>query len=615
MFANYLKITLRNLLGNKLYSAINLLGLAVGLASTLLIGLFVLDELSYDKQWQDADRIYRISSDFPHQGIFMAANAPQTAPLLKLDFPEIEHAARLFGGQALLRNGETAFYESNIRFADNEFFDIFKLQWLAGDPAQALAKPFTIVLTESIAKKYFGNEPALGKTLLLENKAPMLVTGVIRDLPHNTHLDLSVIGSLESLRNIAGPQFFENWGSNNFHTYVKLKPGVNIATVTQRFDEFLNKHINPNATTIRGMTATAIGDIHLHSNRQFEMTPPGSMSTVYTFGAAALFILMIACFNFMNLATARSTRRGQEVGIRKTLGASRSEIARQFVGESVLLTLLAAVLGLVLVELVLPYFNALLGKSLDLKVLLDGRVFALLAAAVVIVGLFAGSYPAFFLSAFKPVQVLRSVLASTGSLAFRNTLVILQFAIAIVLVVSSLVVILQMRHARSIELGFQKDQILIMAGSPTAGMGPQWDAMRQALLRLPGVEAVSASSQTPLVNNTNSMGLRPQGQQDMSLLPFLYIDYDFFRAYRVPVLAGREFDEDHPGDRLLQSGKHDDTHKAGVILNQLAAAQLGWTPDQAVGQEVQISMSEKGDPAIVVGVVANSLFESAHNAL
>ena len=346
MLKNYFATALNNLLKNKLFSVINIIGLSIGLASTILIGLFVLDELSYDRHYADAGRIYRVSRDFPIDGIYLAANAPQVAPLLKQDFPEIEQAARIFGGQALLSHDDTAFYEDNIRFADNEFFDIFALEWLAGDPAQALARPFTIVLTESIAAKYFGAEEALGQTLLLENKLPMEVTGIIRDLPHNTHLNLNVIASLNTLPQILGDQFLNNWGSNNFHTYIKLKPGIAIATVADQFPAFLNRHFRENSETYTGMSAATIADIHLHSTRQFEMSPAGSINNVYVFSAAALFILVIACFNFMNLSTARSSRRGREVGIRKVMGASRGQIARQFVGESVLFTVLASVLAL-----------------------------------------------------------------------------------------------------------------------------------------------------------------------------------------------------------------------------------------------------------------------------
>ena len=276
MFANYLKVTLRNLWGSKLYSAINLLGLAVGLTATIMIGLFVLDELGYDRHYADADRIYRVSREFPPQNIFLAANSPQVAPLLEADFPEIEHAARIMGGgQILLRRDDTAYYEANVFFADNAFFNVFALDWIAGDATQALQRPFTIVLTESMALKYFGTLDVVGQSLTLENVVPVEVTGVIRDLPHNTHLDLGMVVSLSSLGQMLGEAFFEDWGSNNFHTYIKLRPGVAIDTVAARFPDFLRRHQSETAEEFTSLTAFALRDIHLRSGRQNEMKPPG----------------------------------------------------------------------------------------------------------------------------------------------------------------------------------------------------------------------------------------------------------------------------------------------------------------------------------------------------
>ncbi|MES2607062.1 MAG: ABC transporter permease, partial [Pseudomonadota bacterium] len=617
MLLSYLKIALHNLMASKLYSAINLLGLAIGLAGTLVIGLFVLDELSYDKHYADADRIYRVSRDFPTQGsgLYLAANAPLVAPLLKADFPEIEQSARIFGGQALLSHDDKAFYESNIRFADNEIFDIFSLEWISGDASDALTRPFTIVLTESIATKYFGNAPALGQTLTLENQVPVEVTGVIRDLPRNTHLDLSVIVSLSTVAQIVGERFLQEWGGNNFHTYIRLQPGVSIDSIASRFPDFLNRHFVENASTFTGMTAMPIADIHLHSTRQFEMSPPGSMNTVYVFSAAALFILLIACFNFMNLSTARSTRRGKEVGMRKALGASRGQIAGQFVGESVLLTVIASVMALVLVEVVLPSFNAFLGKELALNLFSEPLGAAAFVALIAVVGLFAGSYPAFFLSAFKPVQVLRSALAASGSMLFRNTLVVLQFAIAIILVVATLVVTLQMNFARNIELGFRQEQILVLTGSPTAGLGPQWEAMRAELLRNPDILAVTASAQTPLQINTNGAGVRAEGQEQGTALPFMRVDYDFFSTYDIPVLAGHGFSADFPADRVFEPVADAMAPEAGFVINQLAAEQLGWTPEAALGKSMTVSFNKGPHAGQVVGVVGNSYFESARNAI
>lgn len=614
MFINYLKITLRNLLNSKLYSTINLAGLSIGLASSLLIGLFVLDELSYDRFFKDSDRIYRVSRDFPKQGFSGAANAPQVAPLLRADFPEIESVTRLFGGQALLKHDDTAFYEKAIRFVDRDFFKVFAFDWQLGDPATALSRPYTMVLTQSIAHKYFGNESPLGKTMVLENAATLEVTGVIADLPHNSHLLLDVLISESSLIPMVGEKFFENWSSNNFHTYIKLKPGISISAISSQFTAFLDRHLQPNSASFTGMTATPLSDIHLYSNRQNEMATPGSITNVYVFSAAALFILLIACFNFMNLATARSSRRAREVGVRKAMGASRGQVARQFFAESLILTALAALLGLALVEVVLPAFNGLLDKSLSLGLLLNLRMPLLLVVVVVIVGLFAGSYPALYLSGFNPVQVLRSVLIKGGSIWFRNTLVVLQFGIAIVLVVATVVALMQLRFARNIELGFQKDQIVVLTGSPTAGLGTQWEAMREELLRNPDILAVTASSQTPLEANTNSIAVTLTGDDNTRAVPFMRVDYDFFTTYNIPVLAGRGFSKDFPADRVLEPRKDQVPVDAGYVLNRLAVENFGWTPESAIGKPFN-AYNNGPHPGRIVGVVDNSYFESVHAAL
>ncbi|MES2625624.1 MAG: ABC transporter permease [Pseudomonadota bacterium] len=616
MFKSYLIIAINNLLKNKLFALINLVGLMIGLASTLLIGLFVLDELSYDQQYADSERIYRISRDFTGDNLFLASNAPQVAALLKQDFPEVEQSARLFGGQALLSRDEIAFYENNIRFADNSFFDIFKVEWIAGDPAHALEQPNTIVLTESIARKYFGSEQPIGQTLMIERAIPAQVTGIIRDLPHNTHLDLSVVVSMPTVIPVVGEAFFEDWANNSFYTYIRLAPGVNIDAVSSQFIAFMQRHFRENAEASTALAAMPLRDIHLRSTRQNEMLPPGSMSNVYVFSAVALFILLIACLNFMNLSTARSIRRGKEVGVRKALGASRGQVASQFVGESILLTVLASLLALVLVEVLLPYFNAFIGKDLAMNFFSDARVPLATLALIVVVGLVAGSYPAFFLSSFKPTQVLRSMLSSGGSVLLRNSLVVLQFSIAIVLVAATLVVVQQLKYARNFEQGFRKEQVLILKGPPTVGLGAQWATMREELLGNPEISYVTASSQIPLQVNTNTLGARPEGVEiDKGIgLPFMEVDYDFFATYEIPVLAGRIFSEEFPADRLRPNNPNGErTTGDGIVLNRRGAVQFGWSPEEAIGKTINIYVAGGPHAATVIGVVENSNFESVRS--
>ena len=615
MIVNYLKTSVRALLGNRLFSLINVLGLSIGLASTIVIGLFVFDELSYDRHYEDASQIYRVSRDFYQQNLYGAANAPQVAPLLVEDFPEIEYAARLFGGQALLSRDEVAFYESDLRFVDPAFFDIFSFGWLAGDPSQALASPFTIVLTESIARKYFGDADPLGQTVTLENAVEMEVTGVIADLPHNTHLKAQAIGALSTLPPMVGQGFLNDWGSNNFHTYVKLREGADIQELETRFPDFMSRHFRENAEEFTGISAMWIGNIHLHSTRENEMSPPGSINNVYIFSTSALFILLIACFNFMNLSTARSSQRGLEVGVRKSMGASRRQIALQFYGESVLMTFVAILLALMLVEVALPFFNNFVGKQLSLNLWRDWQLQTVLLGLALLVSLVAGSYPAFYLSSLKPVQVLKGSWSLGSRVSLRNVLVVIQFSTAIMLVVATLVVVQQMRYARSIELGFQKDQILVLTGSPTAGFGPQWQVIKQELLSHPEISHVTSSSQTPLENNTNSLGITVEGQKESGGIPFMRIDHDFFATYNIPVLAGREFSEDFPSDRLSRLTDPGEARDSSFVINRLAAERYGWTPEEALGKSASIFYGTGSATGTIIGVVDNSYFESVRSAI
>ena len=615
MFKNFLKIALRGFLGNKLFSFINVFGLATGLASAILIGLYVADELSYDRFHPDADRLYRIGRDFyavnGSDELLMATNAAPAAALLKADFPEIEETARVWGGRALLARDEVSFYDDGVRFVDPAFLRMFAFDWLTGTAATALEQPNSIVLTESAARKYFGSSDPLGQTLTLENSTDLVVTGVIRNLPGNTHLQANVLVSLEMMLQAMGEQARTAWNNSSFHTYVKLAPGASMDTLAVRFPDFLNRHIDPDASRWNGLVPMKVVDIHLHSTRQFEMKAPGSIASVISLVTVAFGILVIACFNFMNLSTARSALRGKEVGVRKTIGAERRHLIQQFLGESVGMTLLATLLAVVLVELVLPVFNSFTGKTLAFDLLRDLGQQASLLALVLIVGCAAGSYPALYLSGFKPAQVLKSKFRSSqGDMLFRNLLVVLQFSISIILVIATTVVLLQTRFAREFDPGFDREQVLVLTGPPSQGVTAAWPALREELLRHPGILAVTASNLVPGMENLNSFGVRPAGEAQARDMPFLFVDQGFFETYAVPVLAGRTFSEDFPNDRieLPTTGAYEGS--GSFILNEVAARDFGWTPEAAIGENFEVFTRDVSMTGRIVGVVANSNFES-----
>jgi putative ABC transport system permease protein len=621
MFKNYLDVALRGFLANKLFSFINVFGLAVGLASAILIGLYVADELSYDRFHPNADRIYRIGRDiYPREdfaGLYMATVPPIAAEQLQQDYPEIEVTARVRPLSGLLARDDVAFYEDSILYADPTIADIIGFEWLAGDPTTALDAPTSIVLTESLARKYFGDEIALGQTLTYENAEDLTVTGVIRDLPHNTHLKADALRSIDVFLNLLPEQNRTQWGGNMMHTYVRLQPGADIAAMASTFPAFMDRHIPPTAgfgqsSSVSGISAMNIADIHLQSTLQNEMSAPGSMATVVALGTVAFGIVLIACFNFMNLSTARSVLRGKEVGIRKTIGAERKHLILQFMGESLGMALLATVIAIVLVEITLPAFNGFSGKTLAFDVLVNPRLQAALGLLVLGVGLVAGSYPALYLSAFKPAQVLKSrVSFGLRDVVFRNLLVVLQFSISIVLVIATVVVGMQMRYARALDLGFDKEQVVVLGGSPTQGMTTRWDALRQELLSHPEVVSVTASSLLPGMENLNDTFGRVQGAANTEglVLRSMIVDYDFFATYKVDLLAGRAFSTDFSADRLPPEPGAGMT--GNFILNASAAREFGWAPEEAIGQLFELGVAgAAGVKGSIVGVVADSNFET-----
>jgi putative ABC transport system permease protein len=618
MFKSYLAIAFKHLVKQKLHSAINVVGLSIGLACFILIALFVQHELSYDRHFANADRIYRISRDF-----FSTANssearlatiAPQAAALLAEDFPEIETVARIrcCGSSVATNNGEV-FRESGFAEADNQVFEIFDFEWLQGQPTTALAEPYTIVLTRSAALRYFGRTEAVGETLLLENRWPITVTGVIEDLPDRTHLNFTMLSSLLTTAAVYGEGRLNNWSFNQYHTYVRLAEGTDTGRIESQSGEFFERHFAQGSSEFTGLVSMALTDIHLRSSNEGEMGTPGSIATVYTFAAIAVFILLIACISFMNLATARSTQRAKEIGVRKAMGAERGQVVWQFLFESVLMVLVAVLLAATFVELALPAFASFLEMDLLFDYLGDPRVAIALVALTLGIGLAAGSYPAFYLSAFSPDRVLKGDLSrGDGAVAFRRVLVALQFSISIALLIATAVVYQQMQFARNVELGYNKDQIVVVS-APTAGFGASWETLKREWLAYPQITNVTASLMAPFQNNTNAMAVRAEGRDSAGGgVPFLWVDYDFFETYGIEPIAGRTFSEDFGSDRLVVGAQAEQTRGAYVI-NEHAARQYGWTPEEAVGKWLELVPGRNRGP--VVGVVEDVYLESVHNAI
>ncbi len=632
---NYLLVAVRNLVRNPLYSAINIAGLVVGLVCCLLILLFVRDELSYDRWLPDADRIYRMESTFivPGRGPMDAAQSPgpSRAALLK-EFPaQIEQVVRLFERKPTVSIDNRQFNDQMLE-VDPEFFSVFALNFVAGTPQQALADNNSVVLTESMARKYFGTQPALGSTLTITRDKPESynVSGVVRDVPRNSHLQFDLISRFDPADYAERPWVADSWTSVNSYVYIKFRGVAAAAEVGGKIKEFTDRNAKFDIPDIQNILPSdllkfslqPIARIHLYSSNRIGFKPGGNIATVYTFSAVALLVLAIACVNFMNLATARSMQRAREVALRKVHGASRGQLVVQFLGESVLITLIALTLALLATWLLLPLFNAYVDKQLQLNLLQEPLLAAALPVLTVLVGIVGGIYPAFFLSRFQPAAVLKAGRATggNGSTRLRAALVLLQFTISISLIVATLVIYAQWRFARNMDLGYETAHLLTI--SPVGGekLESRQDALRQELARLPGVRALGrASDAPPLRDNNNTLVTLPDVQSDdLLVVETLTVDYQLFPTLGVQPLAGRLFSPDHAADVMpWNADKLDTPIHAGVILNLTAMKRLGFTdPAGTVGKSFQVSAGEdKKADVTVVGVINNLHLRSIHDEI
>ena len=620
MLSNYLKIAWRNITGNPLFSAINVVGLAIGLACCIIITIFVRYELSYDKQWKDADRMYRVTRDFFSNDLRLAAVAPPIGPLLVQDFPEIEAMGRFLAtGNIPITVGETTIRENRMVLTDPNIFELFDFTFVEGDPATALARPDSIVLSRRGAERYFGSENPVGKTVNVMGQADMTVTALIEDLPDNTHMQMELLGSIEVIPIMMGEGELESWGSNNYYTYIRLPEGYNPDDLESRFVDFIIKHRGESAPEGTAINLQKMTDIHLTSDRDSEWRTNGSIATVYTFSAVAVFVLLIACINFMNLTTARSTQRAKEVGVRKVIGATRGQLVAQFMGESILLTALAMLLAVAIVELVMPSFAAFLEKPLVFS-LGSFQVAFLLLLGILGVGLIAGSYPALFLSRFQPAEVLKGHESSTGSGALRKILVVFQFATSIALLIATGVVMAQTNYANNMDLGYDKSRNIVSSLPFFSELWELYPPLKAELESHPDILSVVYSSRVPGMQNLDGGGYLAEGEQatmdNVMGISDIKVDWQWFDHYDVEFLAGRTFRENEMRPEMPSA---ENPVTSGVmILNESGARRFGWTPEEAIGKVVRQVMSRDMDMFInreVVGVIPDIHFSSLHDEM
>ncbi|OZI06728.1 cell division protein FtsX [Siphonobacter sp. BAB-5385] len=611
MLSNYLKIAFRNLWRNKTYSAINLFGLAFGIATCLLITFYVIDELSYDRFLGNADRAYRINTDINFGGSesHTAATAAPMGPALAQVYPDIEAAARIRDqAPGMIRKGTEKIQERSV-YADSTLFDVLGLTVLAGNSKTALNQPHTVVITRRMALKYFDTPEAVGKTLILNENDPYKVTGVIEDLPRTSHLNadlyFSMLDHADSKEN--------SWLSHNYSTYLLLKPGVSTQQVESQIRQLFLKHAGPMIQQWLGKnvaeleaggsyvryTLMPVPDIHLHSNRVDEMNPSGNIQYVYIFSAIAIFILFIACINFMNLATARSAHRAKEVGVRKVLGSASAHLIGQFLTESILLSFMACSISLLLVELALPAFNQLADKQLSLNFIRDWYLLPFLLTFALFVGVLAGSYPAFYLSSFEPAKVLKGKLtAGMRSGWLRSSLVVFQFFASVFLIICTLAIHRQLNFIQQKQVGFDREQVLMLDGV----YGPQVQALKNEILRIPGVQSGTVTGYLPTPSWRGNDSFFPEGEvtpERAVQMQTWYVDPDYMKTMGLQLLAGRNFSNQMATD------------SSAVILNETAAKLFGYTsPTGRKIAEIEDLRTGRTRELHIIGVVKNFNYES-----
>jgi putative ABC transport system permease protein len=594
MIKNYVRLAWRNLRKNKIYSAINIVGLSVGLAVFWLMALYIGDELSYDRAGVNSDRLYRVvhTAEWPNGGFRLAPTAAPFAAALKKDYPEIEEAARIDreGGGTLIY-GDKKIKADDAIFADNSILSMFRWPFIAGDAATALSTPHSIVLTRGLAEKLFGRaEDAINKTVTFQNDVPSQVTGVMEDVPANSHLTFSALRSMP-------PPAAEKWQDFYVYTYVLLRKGANVGQLENRLAGFYDNHLK--AVMGNGITyhlqLQPLPSIHLHSNLSYEVSENSDMRRIWLFSAIALLVLVIAVINYINLATARSSVRVREIGVRKVVGAGKGQLLGLFLSESVFFALLAAALAVLLMSLLMPAFNILSGKDLSIGRFGIVPTFIVLGIFTLLTGLAGGIYPAFFLSGFKMIPALKGQQGDQAStILFRKSLVTFQFVITLFLIAGSSILYLQLHFMQNKDLGFNKDQILTFHLNNPA-VREHIEDLKTQLLQDPSIEAVSGSSIVIGNNSIGSNGFRFEENGQISptsrMAQDFFVDADYLPTMQIQLVQGRNFSAAMPTDKY-----------GALLVNETLVKTLGWKDPIGKRVQIEIGNGETGE-AKVIGVV------------
>ena len=602
MIRNFFKIAFRNLRKNKIFSFINIFGLSIGLTCFMLIASFVYNELSYDRYAADAKNIYRVKlSTIGNGDVAVYPNVDvAVGPGIKAAFPEVRSFARLStNGPEFVKYNNKQFKEERLAYADSNFLQVFSIPLTEGNNADALKDPNSIVISKAFANKYFGNDQALGKSLVLGKNSVFRITGVFDKIPDNSHFHFDAFLSFSTLRL---PN--QTWSNIGFYTYIQLNDHADPKKLESKFPELVAKWVVPEIQHDMGVSLAeaqkSIGtflfslepltDIHLHSNTKYEMEPNGDIQYVYIFGALAIFILLLACINFTNLSTASAVKRSREVGIRKVMGSLKKQLIFQFLTESVLLTFLAMIGSYILIFLLLPYFNHLSGKNIPFNFFTDVNSVSAIVLLSIVVGILAGIYPSFFLSSFNTIKVLKGT-PSTGARknTLRSGLVIFQFFVSTTLIIATIIIYQQLHYMQSKKLGYDKDHVLFLSDSYL--LGNNQDAFKENIIQDSRVISASIARSVPGSPNMDGTEIFPKNEKGNGVeihSNIYHIDYDFLRTLGIQVVQGRNLSKEFPTDT------------SAILINEAAVRQLGWTNVNPLGRSIVRSGQREYK---VVGVV------------
>jgi putative ABC transport system permease protein len=615
MFRNYSLVAWRNLVKKKAYSFINIFGLGLGMACCLLIFMFVQDELSYDNYHTKKDRIYRVihgqrgsdstnlASIYPY---WVWGNAP-IGPALKNDFPEIDKVVQ-FSGRAdiLLAHEENKYQEEGIFFMDSTAFDVFSWPLLKGNPKTALAAPYSIVLTESTARKYFGNEDPIGKTLKgsesagRSNPGDYTVTGIIADVPLNSHFRFNALLSMSTFKNSL-PEIFDAWGYVDFYTYFLVNEHFDKEAFKRKLPAFLSRHKEYPESKYT-IDIEPLGDMYLRTSAERQPGETGSLPNIYVFSIIGIFILVIAIINFMNLSTARSMERGKEVGVRKSIGADRGSLIYQFLSESMIIVLFSTIVALLIAVLAIPYMDDFTGKQLEIQRVITLQNISLFLAVIVFIGIVAGSYPALVLSGFNPVLILKGITRShAGGASLRRALVVFQFTLSIALIAGTMIVYFQMSHLLDKDLGFDKEQMLVVDYNYDGEVNHKSEVLKNTLEKIPSISSVAFARSVPgsYFPHAGTEIEKMDGEMEQRGQPIFQVGMDFITHFGLELIAGRTYSREFPTDSMK-----------AIVINEAAARQYGYTnPADVVGKKFR----QWGREGTVIGVVKDFNFTSLHN--